>query len=785
MKHLNRGRSVSRPLTGAALSALLVGAVLAATPAAQADAPANVNVNVTGSQIAPDETTYAGWHQGTDGATGRFGVSSEGLKQIGKSQVVYGYTDNSNSGLDFSGVNADLNSLIGAKYDVTKGDAWFQVPLFIDTDGVRSTPGVFATLRPVAGATADTTIEPDEMWLVSKPVPGIEANVPTKLSDIIAAITDRAYKTIGFGTFTDTGDAATVKSITFDGKTYTFTADPGSTETVPNADVKGTEADNYTSWHQGYPNAAARQYVTADGLELVGKSQVIKGFDDNDATFDKVNASLASALDDSSYTVDEGDAWFQIAVRSGNAAGGFTTLRTHATGTGTHSLADAQWLSNKAIGSIPAETATDIDDVVAALGTYKVIAHGVLTVPGESALVSNVTFNGASTDFADAGTTPTSETVKTIAPDETTYEGWHQGADDGNATIDDSTLKLGDTKSQVIDGYADNDNDGLAADGVNADLATVLPAASYTVVGGTVHFQVPLFSSNAAGNFTTLRPVDPADAGANAISITDQWTSSAAIDGSVAANEAAPLGDILSALGSYKVIGFGVYADAGANGVVKDITWDGVKYDFKTGPVVVPPVNTVKTTASVSTNAAGEAIVNISCTQACSGWAQLRADESAAKTSANVFYYKLAKAGWMPMKFTGLANANASWLVRIATEKPTAAVSFHEVTLKKGSTASVNVVKTTAGVKVSSSGKVVVNVSCTKACSGYAQLWSDGTGSRKSSNVVHYTLKKAGYQAMTFTGMPTGADKWDVRLAIAKPTPVAGTTPVFHNLRLL
>lgn len=782
-KHTGRRAAVGR-LTGVSLSGLLVAGVMLAAPAAQA---ADTAVSVSNDQIAPTESVYAGWHQGVDGATGRFGVSSEGLQQIGKSQVIYGYADNANANLAADGVNADVSELIGAKYDVTDGTAFFQVPLFIDTDGSHSTPGVFATLRPAAGATADTTIAGADLWMVSKAIPGVAADTPTPLSDLVAAVDDRNYKTIGFGVFTDTAAEATVKSISFDGTTYTFTGTPATASTVKDADVKGAETDEtYTSWHQGYPDATARQFVTANGLELSGQSQVIKGFTDNDATYDAVNASLASVLDDASYTVESGHAYFQIAVRSANAAGGFTTLRTDAPGTGEHSLADAMWQSSKTIGSIAANTDTDIADIVRALGTYKVIAQGVLTVPGESAVISNVTFGANSYNFADNGSTVSSESVHTVAPDESTYAGWHQGATDGHATIADSLLTLGATKSQVIKGYANNDVDGLAADGVNADLAKVLPNAAYTVVSGTVHFQVPLFFDNGTStpSFTTLRPTAPAGIGANAISISDEWTSSKAIPGVVDANGSAPLGDILSALGDYKVIAFGVFSDTGANGVVKDITWDGTKYDFKPA-VVVPPAesNVVKTTAGVHVSQAGTATVNISCTQACSGWAQLRSSDKANAKRSNVVFYSLKKAGWMPMKFTGVSYVNATWKTRVAVKSPAEKGSpfFNDLLLTKA--APTNVIKTTAGVKVSADHKATVNISCTAACSGWVQLRSDKAGAIKS-NTVYYSMTKAGWMPLKFTGVDASEDTaWFARVAVRAPAAI--DSPYYNPLKLL
>ena len=568
--------------SGGVIGALVASSLLLAPSAAQADS----TTVVKGAEIAPDESTYAGWHQGAANASGRYGVSSKGLQQVGKSQVIRGYQDNDNANLKEGGVNADVSALIGATYDVTDGRAYFQLPLFVDDDGSARTAGVFATLRPVEGATGATTIDGDDLWTVSRNIPGVGANTPIPLEDLVAAVDDRSYKTIGFGTFTDTGDTSTVSSISFAGQSYSFVADTATSTTVRNADVKGVEAGNYTSWHQGYDNASGRQFVGVDGLELEGKSQVIKGFENNDAALNAVNASLASVLDDASYTVAEGsdDVFFQIPLRSDAIAGNqFTTLRASVAGAGTHALAGLTWQANKAIGSIPANTERPIADVVAELGTYKVIGYGVLTVPGTSAVVSNVTFAGQSFDFRDepvAAADTTNVLERDIAADETVYEGWHQGAATNTARIVEGALALGADRSQIIKGYANNTD---ILDGKNANLPDVLRSASYTVSAGTVHFQLPMFFEDpetGRTTFTTLRTTAPADQGVNTFNRLQEWTSSKAIGGVVQANGSVRMGEILAALPDYKVLAFGVYADAGAGGVVKDITWDGTTYTF-------------------------------------------------------------------------------------------------------------------------------------------------------------------------------------------------------------
>lgn len=563
---------------GAATGALVAsGLLLVGSPAQAAD------ITVKSSDIAPDESTYKGWHQGNPNSALASSVSSRGLESIGKSQIINGYDDNTNAGLAEDGVNFDLSDLVDASFDVVEGKAHFQVPIFFDHDGDDTTAPKFATLRNNTPATANTEISPDDPWTVSQPVGDIPAHVVKPLSEIIDAVEAHDYKTIGFGVFTDTGETSTVKSITFGGDTYAFAADGVASTTVKNSQVAVEETNNnYKTWHQGYDDATGRQQVTAKGLELSGKSQVIKGFNNNNDTLNAVNANLAGVIPDASYTVTKGTAFFQIALRFDNGSGvQFATLRNNGAGEGKNSLSlGDSWQSSRAIGSIAANTDVKLSTIVNALGTYKVIAYGVLTNPGSSATVSNITFGTTSTNFVDAPAAGKVANVlpKDIAADESVYAGWHQGAATNTARIANGVLNLGADRSQVINGYANNSND--TANG-NVDLAEALRTASYTVTGGDVFFQVPVFFEDDNGDtkFATLRPAAKASPGVNTFSIADEWVSSQDV-GSVQKNVPAQLGDLLSELGSAKVIAFGVYSDAGGNGKVSQITWDGVQHTF-------------------------------------------------------------------------------------------------------------------------------------------------------------------------------------------------------------
>jgi hypothetical protein len=103
-----------------------------------------------------------------------------------------------------------------------------------------------------------------------------------------------------------------------------------------------------------------------------------------------------------------------------------------------------------------------------------------------------------------------------------------------------------------------------------------------TVSEGTVTFQIPLFFKDRNGDpkFTTLR-TGPLPVGANQLDPFAPWTSSADIDSSgspILKGELATIPEFLDAFRTYKVIAFGVQADASAT--VTDLTWDSTTYVF-------------------------------------------------------------------------------------------------------------------------------------------------------------------------------------------------------------
>jgi hypothetical protein len=182
---------------------------------------------------------------------------------------------------------------------------------------------------------------------------------------------------------------------------------------------------------------------------------------------------------------------------------------------------------------------------------------------------------------ADAATTVnvTNAEVKPTAAD---YVAWHQGyaTNPTGAKVTAKGLELTGGKSQVIKGYADN-NETIVPAKPNFNIADKITGSKFTATAGEVSLQVPLRSSrvSAKGNFTTIYSLP--DQGSR-IKTSDLWVSTSAIgegESAVPANTPVPLTSIINQLGDYKVIGFGVQAEK--NATVSDLTWDGVTYTFK------------------------------------------------------------------------------------------------------------------------------------------------------------------------------------------------------------
>lgn len=209
---MNQIITARRAGAGVATGALVASALLFA-PSAQA-----ATAGVFESQIAPNESVYAGWHQGADG--GKYKVVNEGLELEGRSQVIKGYTQNSDDDLTAATRNFDITKLPGSNFTVKSGQASLQVPLFVDTDGTGPNAPVFTTLRTPLSATGGE-VKLTDQWESSKAFGAVAANTPTDLSAIIDAIKDNPYRVIAFGVYNESGTSV-VSDITFDGTTFQF-----------------------------------------------------------------------------------------------------------------------------------------------------------------------------------------------------------------------------------------------------------------------------------------------------------------------------------------------------------------------------------------------------------------------------------------------------------------------------------------------------------------------------------------------------------------------------------
>lgn len=200
-------------------------------------------------------------------------------------------------------------------------------------------------------------------------------------------------------------------------------------------------------------------------------------------------------------------------------------------------------------------------------------------------------------------------------------------------------------------------------------------------------------------------------------------------------------------------------------------------------PEVPAGTNLVKTTTRVSVDKDGNATVNVSCTMACSGWVQVWSDSTGTQKS-DVQKYVMKSPGWMSLTFTDMPYlATNSAAARVKMEAPISGPNpqFNPLTLTK-IIPPANVVASTAGAVVAPDGSATVNVSCTMACSGWVQLWSDASGTKRS-DVQKYVLKGAGYMPLRFADAPY-VDSSSALTRIAKEAPKEAPSPQFNRLVL-
>mgnify|MGYP000844082255 CR=1 FL=1 len=390
-------------------------------------------------------------------------------------------------------------------------------------------------------------------------------------------------------------------------------APPMATHVVPISVPAGqTETDVYNQWHYSPTAGYSAANPQPNGLLVAAgaKSQWVKGNGNDGATEVDTTSIDHLAKNMSAVTSDPTSVFFQIAVFYGTpGAWKFTTLRKN--------VADSSdvWMTSSPIaGSAYAQdSADDIDQLVAAIdaaaaavtGEVRAIATGLLVwEPSADTLVSSLTVNGVTTKFYAAPTadgvnnTATSGFVHSndIRPNAATYPGWHQGVTGANlgtfASIENGQAVNGlkvTGKSQILNGFApenflDNNLPELLAGGVSVYGVPASDAVGYT-------FQIPMFfyAEGAIGQqFTTLRLEVPAN-GAIPADLSTLWTTSRAIPGAgVGAHEAGTLGNLLGAMSSYQVLGYGAYIETGSV-TLESITFNGLTTTFvKAAPAPSP-----------------------------------------------------------------------------------------------------------------------------------------------------------------------------------------------------
>jgi putative cell wall-binding protein len=354
------------------------------------------DVNVTGYDIRPNESTYAGWHEGGTNALRAYSVRTDGL-HLGDgnraSQILYG--------LPTPLATTTLESVVTAtSIDVVSGSASLQVPLFY---GPTQS---FTTLRKESLSPGVHTVSVSDIWVTSRAIRNaagtelIAAGAKVPLADLVKVLSAQG-DVIVLGFAVQANSPTVVKSLTGGNVKYTFT--PASAPTaspiwVPEASIAGKEtAGNYSSWHEGYDNATPAFTVDGHKLKLgIGvHSQIIKGIANSS---DSLEGFVAKA----GVTVSSGSVTFQIPITFG-VGSTFTTLRSDSITTGATTFdLNSQWRSSKSIGTITSGTLYALGDIVDALhvaGNVKVLAFGVQA--DAPASVTSVVWDGTKYKFLD------------------------------------------------------------------------------------------------------------------------------------------------------------------------------------------------------------------------------------------------------------------------------------------------------------------------------------------------------------------------------------------------
>ena len=367
----------------------------------------------------------------------------------------------------------------------------------------------------------------------------------------------------------------------------------GNLNHVPVDDIRSTtqetESAEYNNWHfdpsHGQEVAQGRNGLVVAGTAAAAGDVLIAKGNGNDVNPAADQTPLADVLTSLGASVSSADnVTLQVPVRvDANEDGVYTadepwsTLRA--------SVADPSvWTTSKALGTIGVGGTGSVGDFAGITGIYP-IATGLLVQGNtEDVLVSSFTSGGTETKFYHTPGVPVAgESVESyvdasdIGPDESNYEGWHDGAEAGGtfATVEGAhgaTLGLEVTgKAQILNGFGDEQflNGGLEfANGMSIEV---------TPGGDAVFAQVPVFyypDGNAERQFTTLRAeVTPAGFTPETV-----WTNSGTVAG--IAGKSGTIADYIDAMGQHDVIGYGFFVDTGKTATVTSISFNGATTEF-------------------------------------------------------------------------------------------------------------------------------------------------------------------------------------------------------------
>lgn len=238
------------------------------------------------------------------------------------------------------------------------------------------------------------------------------------------------------------------------------------------------------------------------------------------------------------------------------------------------------------------------------------------------------------------------------------------------------------------------------------------------------------------------------------------------------------------------------------SGVVTGTSWTsytlapGVTYDFRLIPIrgfmVGKPTESMRVTAdnvvvsnSITYDSAGNGRIGVSCAKACEGYVRVqRAKDDSVVGQSSVGHYKLKAGTWSYVPLSGLgAVGDGPAFVRVSVITPAwvDGINPHylSTTLTKEPAPNVSVV---GSILVNPDGTGSAMVKCAKACTGYLQIWTDGTDVEKSA-VTKYTIKAGQTAKVRLSGLPMDYSL-QAQARFAQTTPVVGTNPHFQTVEL-